>query len=193
MRDAFPDDGTSPILALAAGRASFSADHFLANPIGHARITRSQAGFTLIEIMVVVVIIGLLLTVVASNVTRQLGTAESVKSRADIQGMETAMAGYRLDNGFYPTTEQGIEALIVQPTGEPVPRRWNGPYLKGHSTIPKDRWGNEYLYMSPGVHNPDSFDLWTRGQDGQDGGEGGASDIGNWESEPGEGHTTAAQ
>ena len=193
IRDTFPDDGASPIPALAVGRASFSANRCLANPIGHARLARSQAGFTLIEIMVVVVIIGLLLTVVASNVTRQLGTAESVKSRADIQGMETGFAGYRLDNGFYPTTEQGIEALIVQPTGEPAPRRWNGPYLKGHSATPKDRWGNEYLYMSPGIHNPDSFDLWTRGQDGQDGGEGGASDIGNWESEPGESHTTAAQ
>lgn len=157
------------------------------------RLARGRSGFTLIEIMVVVVIIGLLLTVVATNLTKQLGTAESVKSRADIQGLETALAQYRLDNGFYPTTEQGLEALLLKPTSEPVPYAWNGPYLKGQTTVPKDRWGNDYLYLSPGIHNPDSYDVWTRGQDGQDGGEGEAADIGNWQSAPGEGQSTAAR
>ncbi len=157
-----------------------------------SRLVRGEAGFTLIEIMVVVVIIGLLLTVVASNVTKQLGTAETVKARADIQGIETALANYRLDSGFYPTTEQGLEALIRKPGGEPVPHAWNGPYLKGMTSVPKDRWGNEYLYLSPGVHNIESFDIWTRGQDGQDGGDGPNSDIGNWQTESEEGATSAA-
>jgi general secretion pathway protein G len=157
-----------------------------------SRLARGEAGFTLIEIMVVVVIIGLLLTVVASNVTKQLGTAETVKSRADIQGLETALANYRLDNGFYPTTEQGLEALLRKPGGEPVPHAWNGPYLKGMTAVPRDRWGNEYLYLSPGVHNAESYDVWTRGQDGQDGGDGSSSDIGNWQAELGEGGPSAA-
>lgn len=157
------------------------------------RFPGAQAGFTLIEIMVVVVIIGLLLTVVASNIIGQLGTAEKVKSQADIQGLETALAQYRLDNGFFPTTEQGLEALILKPTGEPVPHAWNGPYLKGQSEVPRDRWGNEYLYLSPGVHNPGSYDVWTRGKDGQDGGENEGADIGNWQAPSGDSQTTAAR
>jgi general secretion pathway protein G len=162
-------------------------------PAPLARLFRERSGFTLIEIMVVVVIIGLLLTVVATNLTKQLGTAEKVKSRADIQGLETALAQYRLDNGFYPTTEQGLEALLLKPTSEPVPAAWNGPYLKGQSAVPKDRWGNEYVYLSPGIHNPDSYDVWTRGKDGQDGGDGDAADIGNWQTAPDEGPATAAR
>ncbi len=153
---------------------------------------RAEAGFTLIEIMVVVVIIGLLLTVVATNVTKRLQTAEKVKSQADIQGIETAFEAYRLDNGFYPTTEQGIEALLRKPNTEPTPSNWNGPYIKGHTSVPKDRWGHDYLYLIPGVHNPESYDLWTRGQDGQDGGEGPNADIGNWQQEGTEGPQQAA-
>ncbi len=148
------------------------------------RNIRSDHGFTLIEIMVVVVIIGLLLTVVASNVTKRLQTAEHVKSQADIKGLETAVETYRLDNGLYPTTEQGLEALVRKPASEPIPQSWNGPYLKGQSGVPKDRWGNDYLYLQPGAHNPDSYDVWTRGQDGQDGGEGPNGDVGNWAPEP---------
>ena len=146
-------------------------------------VIQNEHGFTLIEIMVVVVIIGLLLTVVASNVTKRLQTAEHVKSQADIKGLETAIETYRLDNGLYPTTDQGIEALIRKPASEPMPSNWNGPYIKGQSSVPKDRWGHEYLYLQPGAHNPDSFDLWTRGQDGQDGGEGPNADVGNWSTE----------
>ncbi len=153
-------------------------------------IISSEHGFTLIEIMVVVVIIGLLLTVVASNVTKRLQTAEHVKAQADIKGLETAVETYRLDNGLYPSTEQGLEALIRKPSSEPVPQSWNGPYLKGQSGVPKDRWGHEYLYLLPGVRNPDSYDLWTRGQDGQDGGEGPSADVGNWTPEA-EGQQTA--
>jgi general secretion pathway protein G len=149
-----------------------------------------EEGFTLIEIMVVVVIIGLLLTVVASNLTNPLKKAEKVKSQSDIKGIETAMENYRLDNGFYPTTEQGIEALLRKPISEPAPQNWNGPYLKGFTSTPKDRWGHEYLYLNPGTHNPDSYDLWTRGQDGQDGGEGANADVGNWQ-EGGEAQTAA--
>jgi general secretion pathway protein G len=173
------------------GEASAGRPFTVARTI-RSRLARGEAGFTLIEIMVVVVIIGLLLTVVASNVTKQLGTAETVKSRADIQGLETALANYRLDNGFYPTTEQGLEALLRKPGGEPVPHAWNGPYLKGMTAVPRDRWGNEYLYLSPGVHNAESYDVWTRGQDGQDGGDGSSSDIGNWQAELGEGGPSAA-
>ena len=149
-----------------------------------------EQGFTLIEIMVVVVIIGLLLTVVATNLTNPLKHAERVKAQADIKGLETAMENFRLDNGFYPTTEQGLESLLRKPSSEPIPANWNGPYLKGHSTVPKDRWGHDYLYLNPGTHNPEGYDLWTRGQDGQDGGDGGNADIGNWE-EGGEAQTAA--
>lgn len=160
--------------------------------VARAIRSRAEAGFTLIEIMVVVVIIGLLLTVVASNIIPQLQEAETTKAKGDIRGIETALEMYRLHNGFYPTTEQGLEALIRKPGGEPIPYAWNGPYLKGMTSVPKDRWGHEYLYLSPGIHNPYSFDVWTRGQDGQDGGEGPNSDIGNWQPETEEGTTSAA-
>jgi general secretion pathway protein G len=159
--------------------------------LGPSRIRREE-GFTLIEIMVVVVIIGLLLTVVASNIIPNLRKADIVKSRADVQGLETALDTYRLDNGFYPTTEQGLDALLHKPTSEPAPYNWNGPYLKGHSTVPKDRWGHEYLYLNPGVHNPDGYDVWTRGADGQEGGEGPNADIGNWQQEEAPGSQRAA-
>jgi general secretion pathway protein G len=160
--------------------------------VARAIRSRTEAGFTLIEIMVVVVIIGLLLTVVASNIIPQLQEAETTKAKGDIRGIETALEMYRLQNGFYPTTEQGLEALLRKPGGEPVPNAWNGPYLKGMTSVPKDRWGHEYLYLSPGIHNPESFDVWTRGQDGQDGGEGPNSDIGNWQAESDEGATSTA-
>ena len=106
---------------------------------------------------------------------------------ADIEGLGTALDLFKADNGDYPTTEQGLQALREAPSGL---RNWNGPYLKGQSGVPKDRWGNEYLYLQPGVRNPDAYDLWTRGQDGQDGGEGPNADVGNWTPEA-EGQQTA--
>lgn len=142
------------------------------------RITGEQ-GFTLIEIMVVVVILSILAAIVVPRIMDRPDQARIVKARSDIRVIESAMKLYRLDNHFYPSTEQGIEALVNRPTGEPEPRNWKeGGYL---DRLSKDPWGNEYLYLKPGVH--DEIDIFSRGADGQPGGEGVNADIGNWQGE----------
>lgn len=133
-----------------------------------------QTGFTLIEIMVVVVIIGLLATFILPNVIGRADQAEQTKAKADIRQIENQMAMYRLDNFQYPTTAQGISALVTDPGTRGT---WRG-YL---DKAPKDPWGNEYQYLYPGQKNPKSFDLWSFGSDGAQGGEGRNADIGNWE------------
>jgi len=141
-----------------------------------SRISRRFEGFTLIEIMVVVVILGLLAAIVAPRVMDRLGDAQIAKAKQDIQAYETALKFYYMDNYRYPTTEQGLQALVVQPNDSSV-RNWReGGYIDG---LRKDPWGNDYVYVSPGQHRRD-FDLYTRGADGQDGGEGPNADIGNW-------------
>ena len=135
-----------------------------------------QRGFTLLEIMIVVVIIGLLAATVAPRFFEDVDKARANRARDDIRSIETALNLYRLDNFKYPTTDQGLEALVKSP-GEAVAPNWkrNG-YLP---RLPVDPWNNAYHYQNPGQHG--EFDVFTYGADGQEGGEGADADIGNWD------------
>ena len=134
-----------------------------------------ERGFTLIEIMVVVIIIGLLAAIVAPQVIGRVDDAQIEKARADIRNIDAAMKFYRLDNFAYPTSEQGIEALVTKPN-DPNVRNWKeGGYL---DRLPRDPWGNPYLYLNPG--NNAEIDIYTLGRDGRPGGEGVDADLGNW-------------
>ncbi|HEX2583924.1 MAG TPA: type II secretion system major pseudopilin GspG [Steroidobacteraceae bacterium] len=133
-------------------------------------------GFTLLEIMVVVVILGILAALVAPKVIRRIDDAQITKVKQDIRAYETALNLFRLDNFKYPTTEQGIRALVQQPT-DPSIRNWKaGGYLDG---LRQDPWGYDYHYVYPGTHGKE-YDLYSLGADNQEGGEGTNADIGNW-------------
>ena len=139
-----------------------------------------RAGFTLIEIMAVVLIIGLLSGIVGLAVFQQVDKGRAVAAQAQISNLEGVLELYRMDNARFPTSEQGLEALVSRPTGTPEPRSYPaGGYLKG-GRVPLDPWGEPYLYESPGQHNQHAFDLWSYGADGTAGGEGVEADIGNW-------------
>jgi general secretion pathway protein G len=148
----------------------------IAREVSRHRHRRYARGFTLIEIMVVVVIIGLMAAVIVPSVMRRVDDAKVARVKSDIQGIETALTMYRLDNSKFPTSEQGLQALVTQPT-DPTIKHWKaGGYLE---RLNKDPWGNEYLYVYPGTHGKD-YDLYSLGADGQPGGEGVDADIGNW-------------
>jgi general secretion pathway protein G len=139
------------------------------------RSFRSESGFTLLEIMVVVVIIGLLAAIVAPKLIGNIDTAQVNRAKQDIRSIETALNLYRLDNFKYPTTDQGLQALVTNP-GETVAPNWKpGGYLP---RLPRDPWNNPYHYRYPGQHG--DFDVWTYGADGKEGGDGTNADIGNW-------------
>ena len=140
---------------------------------------RASRGFTLIEVMVVVIILGILASIVIPKVMDRPDQARIIKAQQDIRTLESALKLYKLDNYTYPTTDQGLQALVSRPTIAPEPRGWkqNG-YI---DRIPKDPWEYDYLYLSPGSHG--ELDLYTQGADGQPGGEGPNSDIGNWNQE----------
>ncbi len=136
-----------------------------------------QKGFTLIEIMVVLVILGLLVAIVGPNILGRGDQARVTAAEAQLSNIANALDLYRLDNSHYPSTQQGLEALAEKPSGTPEPRNWNPDgYLK---PIPLDPWGNEYQYVSPGTEGP--YDLYSLGSDGQDGGEDTAADISVWD------------
>jgi general secretion pathway protein G len=139
-------------------------------------VLRRDRGFTLIEIMVVVIIIGLLAAIIVPTVVSKVDDAKVSKAKADIQALETALTEFRLDNSKYPTSEQGLAALTTQPT-DPSIKHWRpGGYIQ---RISKDPWGNEYQYVYPGTHGKE-YDLFSLGADGAPGGEGIDADIGNW-------------
>jgi len=137
---------------------------------------RRQAGFTLIEIMVVVVILGILAALVVPRVLDRPDQARAVAARQDISGIMQALKLYRLDNGRYPTTEQGLRALVERPATGQVPPNWK-QYL---DRLPADPWGNPYQYLNPGVHGAD-VDVFSLGADGQPGGENANADVGSWD------------
>jgi len=135
-----------------------------------------EAGFTLIEIMVVVVILGILAAIIVPRIADEPDKARVAKARQDIRALESALQLYRLDNFYYPSTQQGLEALVSKPDGEPPARNWkSGGYI---SKLPKDPWGQPYQYLHPGVKG--EFDLFSLGADGKPGGEGVDTDLGNW-------------
>ena len=135
------------------------------------------SGFTLIELMVVIVIIGLLATVVMINVLPSQDRAMAEKARADVSLLEQALETYRLDNLVYPRQDQGLQALLQAPAGLARPERYrNGGYIR---RLPDDPWGNPYRYRTPGRRGP--FDVYSFGADGTEGGEGENADIGNWQ------------
>ncbi|MGE8344321.1 type II secretion system major pseudopilin GspG [Pseudomonas helleri] len=137
----------------------------------------TQRGFTLIEIMVVVVIIGVLGAIVVPQFMSRPDQAKVTAARTDIQAISTALEMYRLDTFNYPSTQQGLDALVTRPSGTPLARNWNPQgYLK---SLPVDPWGTPYQYLNPGSHSA-GYDLFSFGADGVQGGEGFATDIGNW-------------
>lgn len=134
-------------------------------------------GFTLIEIMVVVVIIGILAMVVVPSIVSRPDEARIARARQDVNSVVQALDLYRLDNGYYPSQQQGIQALVTKPTTDPVPRNWssNGYLAK----LPEDPWGHAYQYRNPGQHN--TIDVFSYGSAGEQGGENGPTVIGNWQ------------
>lgn len=146
-------------------------------PILHSpfSIPRSSGGFTLIEILVVVVILGILAAIVVPRVMERPAEARITRVKQDVQGVVTALNLYKLDNFRYPSSEQGMQALVTKPSGQPEAPNWKGPYL---DRLPKDPWNQPYQYQQPGQHG--DVDIYSYGSDGRPGGDGDAADIGNW-------------
>ena len=139
----------------------------------------NRRGFTLIEILVVISVIAILASLVAPMVFRNVGDAKTAAARAQIEILGLALDSYRLDNDYYPSSAQGLEALRTAPAGEPAARNWRGPYLK--KTIPLDPYGRPYVYRSPGEANPAAYDLLSLGRDGKHGGSGEDADATSWD------------
>lgn len=137
--------------------------------------SKAQSGFTLLELLVVLGIIAMLAGIVGPQVMKHLGESKTKASKVQVEDFSAALDMYKLDMGKYPTTEQGLQALIEAPEGS---KRWNGPYLK-KAKMPVDPWQNEYHYLSPGAHG--KFDLFTYGADDKEGGEGEDQDVNNWD------------
>jgi general secretion pathway protein G len=135
-----------------------------------------QHGFTLIEILIVVVILSILAITVVPQFLDQPAKARVARAQSDVQELKTALSMYKLDNFSYPSTAQGLNALVSKPSGQPLAKNWKtGGYLE---RMIKDPWGNEYQYLNPGNHG--AIDIYSMGRDGQPGGEGDDADVGNW-------------
>jgi len=132
-------------------------------------------GFTLLELLVVLVIIGLLVGIVGPNLFKNVGKSEITTAKAQIDALSKAIDQFRLDNGRYPTTDEGLTVLVTKPANTPT---WNGPYLK--KAVPLDPWGDAYVYKAPGTHNNNDYDLLSYGPDKAPGGTDQNADIGNW-------------
>lgn len=150
-------------------------------PLSQCRKNKYEAGFTLIELLVVLVIIGILAGYIGPKIMGHPEEAKRTKATLQIQGIDTALKMYKLDNGMYPSTEQGLQALVEPPAIGKLPPKWReGGYLE-KGKIPLDPWGNEFVYLSPGLHG--DFDLSSYAADDEFGGEGDGKDINNWEVE----------
>ena len=144
-------------------------------------LIKNVRGFTLIELMVVIIILGILAMYVAPKIMGRPDEARQVKARLDMASLETALKLYKLDNGMYPGTEQGLQALVAQPETGTLAKKWRkGGYLE-KNRVPKDPWGNEYIYLCPGVN--DDYDIISYGADGVSGGEDKNKDINSWDIE----------
>lgn len=140
---------------------------------------KNKKGFTLIELLVVILILGLLAGIVGPRLFGHADEARQTKAKVQIENLSSALKMYKIDNGRYPSTEQGLEALVSQPQSGDIPKKWKkGGYL-AKKQVPKDPWDNEYVYLSPGVH--DDFDITSYGADGVSGGEDIDKDINSWE------------
>lgn len=137
---------------------------------------RPARGFTLVELLVVLVILGLLAGLVGPQVLNQLGGAKRDTAKIQIEDLERAAELFSLDVGRYPTNDEGLEALVKEPASA---RGWNGPYLR-RGELPRDPWGHSFQYANPGEHNPKGVDIWSNGADGTPGGEGDNAEVGNW-------------
>jgi general secretion pathway protein G len=145
------------------------------------RLLLTNQGFTLIELLVVILILGLLAGIVGPRLFGHADEAKQTKARVQIENLSSALKMYKIDNGIFPSSEQGLEALVAQPQSGDIPKKWKkGGYL-AKKQIPKDPWGNDYVYLCPGVH--DDFDITSYGADGVPGGDDFNKDINSWEVE----------
>ena len=145
------------------------------------KLKMNNTGFTLIELMVVIVILGILAGLIIPRIMGRPEEAKRLKAKIQIESLETALKLYKLDNGMYPDTEQGLQALIEKPETGALPKKWRkGGYLE-KGKLPKDPWGNDFVYLSPGAH--DDFDITSFGADGVPGGDGNNKDVNSWEIE----------
>ena len=138
---------------------------------------RARPGFTLIELLVTIAIIATLAAIVAPSLFGNIGEARRGTAKSQIQILSLALDAYRLDNDSFPTTQQGLDALRSVPSADPPPN-WKGPYLR--QLVPLDPWGRPYVYVSPGLSNPNAYDLYTLGKDGKPGGDGEDTDVTSW-------------
>jgi len=159
-------------------RRTNARPHRRTNARPHGRTDANARGFTLLEMIVVVAVIGTLAAIVGPALFRNVGDANTSAARSQIEMLGLALESYRLDNLAYPTTDQGLEALAKLPTEQPTPPKWRGPYLR--RALPSDPWGQPYAYESPASRSGQGFDLYTLGRDGEIGGEDEDADITSW-------------
>jgi general secretion pathway protein G len=143
-----------------------------------ARPRPVRAGFTLLELLVTIAIIATLAAIIAPSLFGNVGTARHNAARSQVEILSLALDAYRVDNDGYPASDQGLEALRTMPATGTAPANWKGPYLR--QVVPMDPWGKPYVYVSPGLSNPNGFDLYTLGKDGRPGGTGEDADVTSW-------------